>query len=176
MGTELFSRKFIFPYWFYYSLVSYFTLFRRTIFMMAPVCSCNYKNSDSTCMHYKQCDASGPKVQYSINNKLYSLFADRVQPGGPHHPSDMEWKAGRHTKGFSIYCFMTNHGTENGFLKTTLYFHQQTWDHVRPHTQCDHHSRVIVKHWELPKSIQFSGCLQETQHPGSSIFEVLRVL
>lgn len=131
MGTELFSQKFIFPYWFYYSLVSYFTLFRRTIFMMAPVCSCNYKNSDSTCMHYKQCDASGPKVQYSINNKLYSLFADRVQPGGPHHPSDMEWKAGRHTKGFSIYCFMTNHGTENGFLKTTLYFHQQTWDHVR---------------------------------------------
>lgn len=44
---------------------------------------------------------------------------------------DMEWRVGRHTKGFSIYCFMTNHGTENDFQKPLLvYFQQQEWDHV----------------------------------------------
>lgn len=42
------------------------------------------------------------------------------------------------------------------------------------HTQCVHHIRVIFKHWELPKSIQFSNCHHETQHPGS-IFTVFRV-
>lgn len=58
-------------------------LFRKTIFMMAPVCSRNYRNSDSTCTHQKRCDALGPKVQHSTNNKFYSLFTGRVQPG-PH--------------------------------------------------------------------------------------------
>lgn len=65
------------------------TLFRKTIFIMALVCSFNYKNSDSTCTHHKQCAALGCKVQYSTNKKFYSLFADRVQPG-PRHLLDME--------------------------------------------------------------------------------------
>lgn len=105
-------------------------LFRKTIFIMAMVCSFNYKTSDSTCTHHKQCAGLGCKVQYSTNNKFYFLFVDRVQPG-PHHVSDMEWKVGRHTRGFSIYCFMTNHGTENRFWKLfSVYFHQQIWDHV----------------------------------------------
>lgn len=56
---------------------------------MALVCSFNYKNSDSTRTHHKQCAALGCKVQYSTNNKFYSLFADRVQPG-PRHLLDME--------------------------------------------------------------------------------------
>lgn len=106
------------------------TWLRKTIVIRALVCSFHDKNNNSTCIHHKQCAALGCKVQYSTNNKFYFLFADRVQPG-PHHLSDMEWKVGRHTKGFSIYCFMTNHGTENGFWKPlSVYFHQQTWDHV----------------------------------------------
>ena len=33
--------------------------------------------------------------------------------------------------GLRIYCFMTNHGTENDFQKPLLvYFQQQEWDHV----------------------------------------------
>lgn len=67
-----------------------------------------------------------------------------VQPG-PCHLSDMRWKVGRRTKGFSIYCFMTNHGTENGFWKPlSVYFHQQTWGHVTmTHPVCSSHQGNI---------------------------------
>lgn len=137
--------------------------------MMAPVCSHNYKNSDSTRTHRKQCDALGPKVQYRTNNTFYSLFADWVQPGPP-LLSDTGWKIGRRTKGFSIYRFMTNHGTENGFWKPfSVYFHQETRDHVTMiHPVCLSH-QVIFKHWELLKSIQFPNCRRETERPGSIV-------
>lgn len=86
-----------------------------------------------------------------------------MQPG-PHHLSDMEWKVGRNAKTFSIYCFMINHGIENDFENHFLFNfinkHEIMWQWC---TQYDHHIRVMVKHWELPKSIQFSNCLQETQ-------------
>lgn len=130
---------------------------------MAPVCSYNYKNSDSTCTYHKQCDALEPKVQYSTNKEFYSLFADRVQPE-LRHLLDRGWKVGKHIKRFSIYCFMTNHGTENGFWKPLFIFTNKHGIMWQWYTQCDHHTRVIVKHWALPKSIQLLNCLHETEH------------
>lgn len=166
--TEVYISKLVLLF----SCFIFHILFRKTSFTMAPVCSRNYKNSDSACTHQKQCDALGPKVQYSTNNEFYSLLADRVQQG-PHHLSDMAWKVGRRTKGFSICCFMTSHGTENGFWKPLfVYFHQQTWDHVTMiHPVCSSHRGNSQT---LGTSIRFSNCHHEIQHPGSSVM-VFRV-
>lgn len=95
------------------------TWLRKTIVIRALVCSFNDKNNDCTCLHHKECAAMGCKVQYSTNNKFYFLFADRVQPG-PHHLSDMEWKVGRHTKGFFYLLFYDKPWHWKWFLKTTL--------------------------------------------------------
>lgn len=81
MGIELFSQKFTFHIGFIIQQfpISY-TIEKVNIFMMVPVCSCNYKSSDSTCTHHKQHDTLGPKVQYNTNTKLYFLFAASASP------------------------------------------------------------------------------------------------
>lgn len=130
MGTEWFSPKFTFPNWFYYSVVSYFTHYLgkpvlrwhqfalviiKTVTLHVPIRS-----------NVMLWDPKSSTVQITSFIPYWQIECSKGFT-----ISDMARKVGKRTKGFSIYCFMTNHGTENGFWKPlSVYFHQQTWGHV----------------------------------------------
>ena len=131
--------------------------------MVVPLCSCHYTNSDPTGIRHKRWDALGPKVQHSTNNKLYSLFAGRVQPGRASPRLRYGVKSWQTHQGFFLFIVLWQTMAlkmvfENHSLFMFINKRGITWQW---HTQCDHPIRGVVKHWELPKSIQFSGCLQE---------------
>lgn len=163
MGTELFSQKFTFQYWFYYLKGSHLTHYLEELFLswhqFAPVII-------KTVTPHRSIISSGMLWDPKSNIVQITSFIPYLQTECSQDGLTMAqiWSE-KLADTPRVFLFIVLWQTmalkmvfENHSLFIFINKHGITWHW---HTQCDHRIRGVVKHWELPKSIQFSGCLQE---------------